>query len=615
MTSHSVGFVPSLTVLLLCLLVPSLALAVPTQLNHQGRLLDSAGLPVQGELPVTFTLEDAEEAGNVLWSETLDVDFSDGYYSVKLGSSGDNVIDAALLAEASLWIGLTIDGGDQLSPLRRVVSAPYAVLADSAVNVRGGLVEASEVVVGGEVVIDTSGNWIGGGDFAAGDHSHGDAGVPLGTIIDWWRPSPVVALPVGYQICDGSTVDDVESPWFGYALPDLVGRVALGASEEEVGVTGGSAEHGHSVDVVPHDHGIDHDHGGLTGTTEETGAFLTDGSNSPTTGSAGALDTSGADTTTVTSTGAAQTGGSNTSSTSNDGGGLTSASSDPITALGGAPFTGYPTNSTTSEITGGTAGSSAAQTSSGGNASTGSSSSASTGTGSGSTGSASSSSTSSAGTHNHKTFRWDNSLRRWKHYNSSGSEDVLMDYLPSEGNIIATLGEDMAAIGVRITVGDKTSYTNEEGSHSHVNSHTHTAGSHGHNMSHTHNGPSHSHQNEHSHAVDAHDHTNVHQHGVPTHDHDSDHNHLALGHDHSMNHDHDMAGHNHELAHSHTGAAHEHDASHDHDIDEHLHTAGSLSAAPYAGFTGAAAGAGTATTSAGSNLPPYVGLLKLMRIR
>ena len=107
---------PSLTVLLLSLLVPALALAVPTQLNHQGRLLDSAGLPIQGELPITFTLEDAEESGNVLWSETLDVDFSDGYYSVKLGSSDDNVIDAALLAEASLWIGLTIDGGDQLSP-------------------------------------------------------------------------------------------------------------------------------------------------------------------------------------------------------------------------------------------------------------------------------------------------------------------------------------------------------------------------------------------------------------------------------------------------------------------------------------------------------------------
>jgi hypothetical protein len=46
-----------------------------------------------------------------------------------------------------------------------------------------------------------------------------------------------------------------------------------------------------------------------------------------------------------------------------------------------------------------------------------------------------------------------------------------------------------------------------------------------------------------------------------------------------------------------------------------MHTAGSLSAAPYAGSTGAAAGTGTATTSAGSNLPPYVGLLKLMRIR
>jgi len=608
----SAGFLPAA---LLSLLLPALALAVPTQLNHQGRLLNTSGSPVQGELPVTFTLEDAEEDGNVLWSETLDVDFSDGYFSVRLGSEEDNAIDASLLASEPLWLGITVDGGDQLQPLHPVVSAPYAVLSDSAVNVRGGLVEASEVVVGGSTVIDTDGNWVGGGEFAASDHSHGASGVPLGTIIDWWRPSSEVAIPEGYQICDGSTIEDVESPWFGQALPDLIGRVALGASEQEVGLAGGDAVHSHAVEAAPHDHEIGHDHGASTGETEGGGTVITNSSNSPTTTAAGAIATSGADNTTVTTNAAGLTGGSNTNTTGAGGVALTSGSSSPTTGTLASSLTGYSTNSTSSSVSGNTGGSDSSQTTLSGTATTGSSSLSSTGTSSGSTGSPSNTNTSSAGIHNHKTFRWDVSNRRWNHYTSGGSEDMLIDYSSSEGNAIITLGEDMAALGSRLTVGDKTSYTSKEGSHSHVNSHTHSGGSHAHSMGHAHNGPSHSHQNQHNHAVDNHAHTVVHQHSLAAHDHDNQHDHLGASHDHPLSHEHDTAGHDHELAHSHTGAAHNHDASHEHGVEEHLHGAGTLSASPHTGSSGAASGSATVTSSEGSSLPPYVGLLKLMRIR
>jgi len=593
-------------------MLPDLAGAVPAQLNHQGRLLDAEGAPVEGELEVTFTLEDAGDEGSVVWSQTLDVEFRDGYYSVRLGGDESNAIDASLLAEEALWIGVSIEGAEPLQPLQKVVSAPYAVLSDSALNVRGGLVEASEVVVGGGVVIDTAGNWVGGGDFAASDHGHGDAGVPLGTIIDWWRPSPEVALPEGYQICDGGTVDDVASPWFGYPLPDLIGRVALGATEEEIGMVGGDSEHSHQVEAAAHDHSIGHDHGVNTGVTNEVGPLIAEVQISAMTGSGGVVATGGADNTTVTTNSAAVTGGSNATVSGAGGSAFTSGSTAPTTSAVAASSTGTLTTSFTSTVVGATGASDTPQTSSGGTGSTNSASPAVTGSGSGST-SQSTSNTGSAGNHNHKTFRWDQGNRRWNHYTSSGTEEVLLDYAWNEGTG-TTLIESQFALGLPDTTGSQTSYTHVTGSHSHSNTHSHSAGAHGHSMPHNHEGPAHSHQNEHEHSVDGHNHTMVHQHALAAHDHDSEHMHAGPSHDHSIAHDHNTSGHDHELAHAHTGGAHQHDASHEHEIAEHEHDAGNLAAPPFVGVSASAATAAV-TSDLGGGLPPYVGLLKLMRVR
>ena len=53
----------------------------------------------------------------------------------------------------------------------------------------------------------------------------GGANLPMGTIIAWHRDldGSIPALPDGWAECDGSTVDDPESPLFGKALPDLNG--------------------------------------------------------------------------------------------------------------------------------------------------------------------------------------------------------------------------------------------------------------------------------------------------------------------------------------------------------------------------------------------------------
>ena len=131
------------------------ALAVPRQLNHQGRLHDSAGAPLTGSHDLTFTLYDASSGGNALWSETQALDFDAGYFSTTLGADTNNgLTDALFMDNDSLYLGLTVDSGTELSSRVQLVAAPFAIVAG---RVEGGTVDAEEVSVNGEVVISSNG--------------------------------------------------------------------------------------------------------------------------------------------------------------------------------------------------------------------------------------------------------------------------------------------------------------------------------------------------------------------------------------------------------------------------------------------------------------------------
>lgn len=76
----------------------------------------------------------------------------------------------------------------------------------------------------------------------------GSATVPIGTVIDWWRPDDSFAVPDGYQICDGSVVNDAESPFNGHTLPDLRTKFVRSANTiDQIGVTGGETRHDHTI--------------------------------------------------------------------------------------------------------------------------------------------------------------------------------------------------------------------------------------------------------------------------------------------------------------------------------------------------------------------------------
>ena len=155
-------YLASLLPLLTALLLSAPAWAVPAQLAHQGRLLDAEGAPLDGSHTLSFTLFDAESDGAEVWSEDIDAVLVGGFYSVVLGADEDgNPLDDLVLGGGALWLELRVDDGEPLLPRHELLSVPYAVMAGTATNVEGGYVDATEIAVHGDVVIDGDGNWTG----------------------------------------------------------------------------------------------------------------------------------------------------------------------------------------------------------------------------------------------------------------------------------------------------------------------------------------------------------------------------------------------------------------------------------------------------------------------
>jgi hypothetical protein len=73
-------------------------------------------------------------------------------------------------------------------------------------------------------------------------HSGLICSVPIGTIIDWWRPKDTVfPTPRGFHICDGHLVKDVDSPFNNMNVPNLLHKFIRGVDTvAEIGTQGGS---------------------------------------------------------------------------------------------------------------------------------------------------------------------------------------------------------------------------------------------------------------------------------------------------------------------------------------------------------------------------------------
>jgi hypothetical protein len=104
--------------------------AVPGTLTQQGRLLDSAGMPVNGAVAFVFTIYDAATMGTSLWTESQMITLEDGYFSARLGDT--TAIPGTVFNGSIRYLGIKVATDSEAVPRQPITSVPYAILAGQA---------------------------------------------------------------------------------------------------------------------------------------------------------------------------------------------------------------------------------------------------------------------------------------------------------------------------------------------------------------------------------------------------------------------------------------------------------------------------------------------------
>lgn len=107
----------------------------PAYLSYQGTLRDAEGKPISGVHKLTFRIYDDVTAPlpEARWMEEHnEVTVRNGQFSVLLGNT--TPIPATLFNGPDRFIGITLDGLDEMVPRQRFASAPFAMYADHATS-------------------------------------------------------------------------------------------------------------------------------------------------------------------------------------------------------------------------------------------------------------------------------------------------------------------------------------------------------------------------------------------------------------------------------------------------------------------------------------------------
>src|SRR5262245_9136185 len=83
------------------------AKGVPWTITNQGRLFDAGNQPIDGSLPVLFSIYDSQTATVPIWSEQHTITFDQGYFSVSLGAMVP--LDTKVLDGSVRYFLITVD--------------------------------------------------------------------------------------------------------------------------------------------------------------------------------------------------------------------------------------------------------------------------------------------------------------------------------------------------------------------------------------------------------------------------------------------------------------------------------------------------------------------------
>ena len=105
----------------------------PAQIPIQGFLTNDAGAPITGSHSLLFALFDAESGGIPIYTETQSVMIEGGFFTAYLGDT--SALSLALFRDhGSVHLGVSIDGGSELSPRTAFGTVPYAAYAEYSGN-------------------------------------------------------------------------------------------------------------------------------------------------------------------------------------------------------------------------------------------------------------------------------------------------------------------------------------------------------------------------------------------------------------------------------------------------------------------------------------------------
>ncbi len=115
-----------------CVAAPAAMAITPTSMPMHGVLRDNAGTVVQqGEFAMVFTLYDAENVGNALWTESWPaVTVENGTFSVVLGSLNP-ISPVVFVGISEAWLGMSVEGEPEL-PRRPMGADAFAFVAGHA---------------------------------------------------------------------------------------------------------------------------------------------------------------------------------------------------------------------------------------------------------------------------------------------------------------------------------------------------------------------------------------------------------------------------------------------------------------------------------------------------
>ena len=116
------------------------AAAVPPVLNFSGRLGTDAG-DFTGAANITGTIYDgpaSQPLSLALWTETQDLFVDQGRFHMFLGDDPSNPLPDELWMNPELFLGISVNGDDEMQPRVRLVSVPFALRSTDS-QMLGGL--------------------------------------------------------------------------------------------------------------------------------------------------------------------------------------------------------------------------------------------------------------------------------------------------------------------------------------------------------------------------------------------------------------------------------------------------------------------------------------------